>query len=239
MMIGRFYLTLFRKSTLLFIDHSLTNLGITFTIGNMRYKVYLLIFVIFSALFAVLLLPIKKSETVSCAGPIDDKILSYGYDEYAAVGEFEGKIVSVPSFDLAAAESPILGETTDKRIEVNLSQQRVYGYEGGNRVYEFIVSTGLWYPTPTGTFSIQRKVRAQKMSGGNPAIGTYYYLPNVPYVMFFGNRAIPWSRGFSFHGTYWHNNFGQPMSHGCVNMKTPEAQLLYNWAPIGTSVVIY
>ena len=77
------------------------------------------------------------------------------------------------------------------------------------------------------------------MSGGNRAIGTYYYLPGVPWVQFFGNAQIPWSRGYSFHGTYWHNNFGHPMSHGCINMKTPDAKWLYDWAPMGTPVNIY
>jgi len=67
------------------------------------------------------------------------------------------------------------------------------------------------------------------MSGGNPAIHTYYYLPNVPYVMFFSNDQIAQSRGFSLHGTYWHDNFGHPMSHGCVNMRTADAETLYYW----------
>lgn len=67
------------------------------------------------------------------------------------------------------------------------------------------------------------------MSGGSVALRTYYYLPNVPYVMFFSNDQVAASRGFSLHGTYWHNNFGHPMSHGCVNMKTSEAELIYKW----------
>ena len=68
------------------------------------------------------------------------------------------------------------------------------------------------------------------MEGGSKAINTYYYLPNVPYVMFFYNDEIPKYRGFGLHGTYWHSNFGYTMSHGCVNMKTEEAGLIYNWA---------
>lgn len=59
-----------------------------------------------------------------------------------------------------------------------------------------------------------------------------YFLPAVPYVMYFhGNYGL--------HGTYWHNNFGQPMSHGCVNLPTDAAQWLFNWAPIGTKVVTH
>jgi len=52
--------------------------------------------------------------------------------------------------------------------------------------------------------------------------GPGYYLPNVPYVMYF-------YKGYSLHGTYWHNNFGTPMSHGCVNMRTEEAKWLFEW----------
>lgn len=155
-------------------------------------------------------------------------------------GEFHGNKLLAPILK-PMEDVNVLGDTIDpnKRIEVNLSAQRVYAFDGGTKVFEFVVSTGLWGRTPTGTFTIQRKVRAQTMSGGNKAIGTYYYLPNVEWVQFFGNAQIPWSRGFSFHGTYWHNNFGHPMSHGCINMKTPDAQALYNWAPMGTQVIIY
>jgi len=154
------------------------------------------------------------------------------------IGEFHGKIVYAPLEDDSLV-SNVLGDTTDKRIEVNLSAQRVYAFQGGSKVNEFVVSTGKWGLTPTGDFTIQRKVRSQAMSGGNRAIGTYYYLPGVPFVQFFGNSQIPWSRGYSFHGTYWHSNFGHPMSHGCINMKTPDAQWLYDWAPMGTPVKIY
>jgi len=158
-------------------------------------------------------------------------------------GEFHGKIVYAPPVPRSPMSETlnrdILGDAAGKRIEVNINAQRVLAFEGGTKVNEFVVSTGLWGRTPTGTFTIQRKVRSQTMSGGNRAIGTYYYLPGVQWVQYFGNAQIPWSRGFSFHGTYWHNNFGRPMSHGCINMKTPDAQWLYDWAPMGTSVSIY
>ncbi len=125
----------------------------------------------------------------------------------------------------------VLGDTSaDKRIEVDLTNQKVYAYEGERKAYEFTVSTGKWALTPTGEFRIWAKVRSQKMSGGDKMLGTYYYLPNVPYVMFFYNEKIAKMRGFSFHGTYWHDNFGHPMSHGCINMRTSDAQTLYEWA---------
>ncbi|MEJ5199253.1 MAG: L,D-transpeptidase, partial [Anaerolineae bacterium] len=80
--------------------------------------------------------------------------------------------------------------------------------------------------TPVGRFAIRTKIRSQRM------VGPGYNLPNVPWVMYFaGANAL--------HGTYWHNNFGRPMSHGCINLRIPDAQWLYNWASIGTPVVVH
>ncbi len=118
----------------------------------------------------------------------------------------------------------VLGSSTEKkRIVVDLEDQRVYAYEGNRVVFNFLVSTGLYGRTRTGNFKIWYKVRSQAMKGGDRALGTYYYLPNVQFVQFF-DQAI------SFHSTYWHNNFGHPMSHGCVNMTLTDAETLYYWA---------
>lgn len=112
-------------------------------------------------------------------------------------------------------------------IDINLSSQTLTAYEGSTPVLATLVSTGLAFPTPVGTYSILYKVRSQRMSGPG------YDLPNVPWVMYFTNR------GHAIHGAYWHNNFGQPMSHGCVNMRTDEAQWLYNFIPNGAQVVVH
>lgn len=112
-------------------------------------------------------------------------------------------------------------------IDVNLSYQSVTAYEGTVPVATFIVSTGLpGTPTVTGQYRIYAKIPSQLMTGPG------YYLPDVPYVMYF-------YAGYSFHGTYWHNNFGHPMSHGCVNMRTPEAAWLYDFASVGTLVNVH
>ena len=112
-------------------------------------------------------------------------------------------------------------------IEVDLTQQRVYAWEGDVLMNSFIVSTGTWAtPTVTGTFNIWNKTRIQTMSGPG------YSLPNVPWVMYF-------YKDYGFHGTYWHNNFGTPMSHGCVNLTIPDAEWLYNWASYGTTVKVH
>lgn len=154
----------------------------------------------------------------------------FDYQENLAI--FNNEQVALPSY-IAQAKPllPVLGDSTaEKKIYVDLTHQRLYAFEGDNLIYDFLVSTGKWGRTPTGTFKIWGKFRYTKMSGGSVALHTYYYLPNVPYVMFFDNEEVAASRGFSLHGTYWHDNFGHPMSHGCVNMKTSEAKLIYHWS---------
>jgi lipoprotein-anchoring transpeptidase ErfK/SrfK len=112
-------------------------------------------------------------------------------------------------------------------IDVNLSEQRVYAYEGDVVVNSFIVSTGVAQtPTVTGEYRIWIKVRVQDMSGPG------YYLRDVPYVMFF-------YEDYALHGTYWHNNFGTPMSRGCVNLRVDDAAWLFNWASVGTVVNVH
>ena len=162
--------------------------------------------------------------------PIDPSNLSGDYDPGDAQGEFHGQKVTSLTGNLASTPHFVLGLTDKpKRIEVDLATQHLYAYEGNHKIYDFVISSGKWGKTPTGTFSIWGKFRYTKMSGGSKALHTYYYLPNVPYVMFFSNDKIAASRGFSLHGTYWHNNFGTPMSHGCVNMRTEDAGVLFYW----------
>lgn len=125
--------------------------------------------------------------------------------------------------------SPVSGLPTagDKWIDVNLSTQTITAYEGPTPVYSALVSTGLWgTPTVVGTYQIYVKYPSTLMSGPG------YYLPNVPHVMYF-------YLGYAIHGAYWHNNFGTPMSHGCVNLSLPDAEWFYNWAPVGTKVVTH
>lgn len=112
-------------------------------------------------------------------------------------------------------------------IDVDLSNQSLYAYEGDVLVNSFIVSTGTWAtPTVTGQFNVYIKYRSAPMSGPG------YYLPDVPYIMYFYGD-------YGLHGTYWHNNFGTPMSHGCVNLRTDDAGWLYNWASVGTLVNVH
>lgn len=124
---------------------------------------------------------------------------------------------------LKGREGAVLGATTDERwIEVDLSEQKLKAHEGGNTVYEFLISSGKFAPTPTGEFRIWSKLKYTKMEGGKKENRTYYNLPNVPYVQYF-------YKGYGIHGAYWHNNFGHPMSHGCINMAIPDAEKLFYW----------
>lgn len=121
---------------------------------------------------------------------------------------------------------------TEHWIEVNLSQQRLYAWEGVVLVNTTLVSTGRpGFDTPTGTFYINSRYWTQTMAGCIQ--GECYYVPDIPYVQYFTYV------GHALHGTYWHNNFGNVMSHGCVNLPTPFAEWLWYWTNIGTRVVIH
>ncbi len=125
------------------------------------------------------------------------------------------------------APQTVHAPTGEKWIDVNVTTQTLSAYEGDKLIFTTKVSTGIRrYPTVLGTFRIRTKLRAQTM------VGPGYYLPNVPYVMYF-------YQGYAIHGTYWHNDFGRPRSHGCVNMSIADAKWLYEWAPIGTLVVTH
>lgn len=115
--------------------------------------------------------------------------------------------------------SPIeFPENEARWIRVDLSEQIVVAYEQDKPVRAFVVSSGLpRTPTVTGTFRIRTKVKEQVMSGDG------YYLPGVKWVQYF-------YADYGFHGTYWHNNFGEPMSRGCLNMTDSDAKWLFDWA---------
>jgi lipoprotein-anchoring transpeptidase ErfK/SrfK len=118
-------------------------------------------------------------------------------------------------------------QKSDQRwIQIDLSDQRLVAWEGGKRLYAIIVSTGKKStPTLTGVFQIQSKLKSTRMRG------TDYDIPNVPHTMYY-------SGSYGIHGAYWHQKFGTPVSHGCVNLAPKHAKRLFNWASIGTPVVV-
>lgn len=188
--------------------------------------------------YIVYKLHISGDPTTSCCST-DQALKSDGkFDEDASVAIFNNQVIDYPKTSLAVSyasqiaqqsnvDEAVLGTTNaageEKWIEVSLPEQKLKAWEGNKLVIEFPISSGLWSPTPKGTFNIWHKTRNQTMSGGSQALGTYYNLPNVPNNMFF-------FKGYAIHGAYWHNNFGHPMSHGCVNSPLASAAQLFDWA---------
>ena len=131
-----------------------------------------------------------------------------------------------------AAFSPVAGSARTRRpkaIVVSLGQQMLWAYKGDEVVSSSFVSTGkAGFETPVGTYAVISKLPSQTMEG--VIGGEYYNVPDVPWVLYFTDR------GHALHGTYWHTNFGTPMSHGCVNLPLDSAAWLYQWTPIATPV---
>ncbi len=121
-----------------------------------------------------------------------------------------------------------------QEIVVSISAQMMWAYENGQLVNSSLVSTGtaevVETTTPIGSWSVLSKVDVQDMEG--TISGEYYFVEDVPYVMYFDNL------GNALHGTYWHANFGAPMSHGCINLPMDVAAWLYGWAGVGTPVTV-
>ena len=117
--------------------------------------------------------------------------------------------------------------TYERWIDVDLLKQMLYAYEEDVIVNSFLISSGLINtPTLAGQYSIYAKYETTVMTGPG------YYLPDVPFTMYY-------YKGYGIHAATWHNNFGTPMSHGCINMRLEDAQWMFNWASIGTLVNIH
>lgn len=167
----------------------------------------------------------QPEPSSNCCG--NPKTTTGIFDPAERFAYFMNEAVSPLASELAEITpgEKVLGTSSgNKWIDINLTTQTVRAMEGDQEIYRFLVSTGKWAPTPTGDFAIWSKFKYTKMSGGSKELHTYYYLPNVPFTMYFT------SSGVGLHGAYWHNNFGHPMSHGCVNMAIPDAEKLFYWA---------
>ena len=125
-----------------------------------------------------------------------------------------------------AAQVETLRQSDERWLQVDLSSQRLIAWEGNVPVYAVIVSTGKpTTPTVTGVFAVQSMHREARMRGAD------YDVPDVPWTMYY-------YRGYAIHGAYWHDNFGTPVSHGCVNVAVDHAEWFFNWAEVGTPVVV-
>ena len=124
--------------------------------------------------------------------------------------------------------------STTKEIIVDRSTQKLYAYDGDELFMEATISTGLQItPTPRGNFTVYKKTPTRYMQGPLPGVSDQYYdLPGVPWNLYFTRE------GGVIHGAYWHDKFGRTWSHGCVNVPLSEAQKLYEWADVGTHVLV-
>lgn len=126
------------------------------------------------------------------------------------------------------------GVEDNRWISINLYEQTLAVYEDGEMIFATLVSTGLngWWTQP-GVFQVYEKLEADPMQGAFTADRSdYYYLEDVPWILYFDKaRAL--------HGAYWHNGYGYPRSHGCVNLSPADAHWLYDWADVGTFVYVF
>lgn len=145
-------------------------------------------------------------------------------------GDYVRPFFDAGAQDLIAESNP----KTDKRIVVDRSEQKLYAYDGDTLFLESSISTGRdLTPTPRGSFEVYRKMPSRYMQGPLPGISDQYYdLPGVPWNLYFTKE------GGAIHGAYWHTEFGNPWSHGCVNLPLDTARKLYEWTPLGTSVIV-
>lgn len=134
-------------------------------------------------------------------------------------------------YALTSMKAPI--DYADKYILINVAEQRLYAYEHGVLINTFLTSTGTFQaPTPIGKFAVTDKLlwHDYQWSYG-PNHPSNYFLPDVKYNL----RFLP---HYYIHSAYWHNNFGNRMSRGCVNMRLEDAEWIYNWAQVGTPVEV-
>lgn len=163
-------------------------------------------------------------------------------------------LVSIdPAADIKSTRGGFLPKTInakfstgpDRRIEVFLDKQRVNVIENGEVIKTLKASTGkAKTPTVTGNFYIYARfpTKTMKSTGLKPGQKGYYEVKDVPYAQYF-------HEGYAFHGAFWHNNFGQPASHGCINLATrkkngrkginEDAGWLYQWASLGVPVTVH
>lgn len=158
---------------------------------------------------------------------------SHGQDWYQILEDFYQfkyyvnashlRIIPAEEVSLLSPDVP----AADKKLVINLEDQIVIAYEGDTPVQMMRCSAGIKSGqhslTPTGSFTTDYKRPSRHMVNGNHAAANTYDLPGVPWVSFLNEDGI------SFHGTFWHNDFGKPRSHGCINLPSSAAKWVYRW----------
>ncbi|MDD2807583.1 MAG: L,D-transpeptidase family protein [Patescibacteria group bacterium] len=141
-------------------------------------------------------------------------------------GYFDGQEIN-NGFDPKSA-APTRAE---KKINVTLKDQQLAYSFGGVELEKFAISGGIAsMPSPTGDFTVLDKVPSKNYGG----TGYRFYFPNTKWNLHFTTKKYR----YYIHGAYWHNNFGRPMSHGCINVRYDQMERLYNFAEVGTKITI-
>lgn len=147
----------------------------------------------------------------------------YYYQHYFVDAE---TIRLVPDNELTPLSPNV--DPEDKRLVVDLTNQRLRAYEGKRLVYFTRISSGVrmeegGFATPQGFYRTTHKRPCRHMFTPPSEFGTGFDLPGVPWVSYFTGDGV------AFHGTYWHNDFGVPHSHGCINLRPLDAKWVYRW----------
>ncbi|MDR1042781.1 MAG: L,D-transpeptidase family protein [Clostridiales Family XIII bacterium] len=138
-----------------------------------------------------------------------------------------------PEYETIPYETEEIGPDFGKWVETNLTQRRTWLWDGNKKLKTYVVAIGKDVtPTITGTYQIYMKRDHHDMKGYDKIKKKKYVQPDVRYISYFEGA-------YAYHAAYWHNAFGSQVSHGCINMKTPDAKYLYDWAPVGTTCIIH
>lgn len=130
------------------------------------------------------------------------------------------RVIDPAEFAALSPDVPV----TDKRIEVDLRKQLVTAFEADKAVFTARCASGVApHSTTRGNLRILLKLPGQRMTGGTAGDADFYDLPGISWVSYFTGTGI------AFHGCYWHNDWGAPHSHGCVNLDSDDAKWIYLW----------
>ncbi len=148
------------------------------------------------------------------------KIYDFHLKEYRYVPYHDMRLV--PDDELSPLSPDVPDE--EKHILINLDMQLVTAFEGETMVFSQRCSSGAeGTETPKGEFRTYHKGPSVHMTNQGDALENIYNLPGVPWCTFFTGA------GNALHGAYWHNDYGRPRSHGCVNLPSDAAKFLYRW----------
>ncbi|MCS7061143.1 MAG: L,D-transpeptidase [Anaerolineae bacterium] len=171
----------------------------------------------------------KVINVVRSTDPTDQDLWYQIEDEiFAGLWFVPGKYMRrIPDSDFSPLSSDV--DPAEKRLVVDLRAQRVHAFERDREVFSCRAATGAQFQagdfsTPIGRWFIFRKTPTQHMYGGAVGDEGSFDLPGIPWVCYFTTSGV------AFHGTYWHNDFGMPRSHGCVNVTSPHAKWIWRWS---------